>query len=106
MSIMIAGRAVKKGDSLYHRGFEAWGYVSRFDPSGSAEYILKGPHGERKMLVLNGGIVNGRRQLFWHEPIQLDLPRQDVKSLQRVVDAVAAELSAIDLPKVNSEGHA
>lgn len=92
MTILIAGRAVKKDDKLYHRGFEAWGRVNRYDPSGSAEFIIKGHGGERKMLVQNGGMVNGRRLVYWHEPVLIDLPYSDISSVQRVVDVLAAEL--------------
>lgn len=94
MTILIAGRAIKKGDNLYHRGFETWGRVTRYDPSGSVEFVIKSHGGERKMLIQQGGIVNGRRQIFWHEPLFLDLPRQNVAPVQRVVDAIYAELLA------------
>lgn len=96
MSILIAGRQVLKGDSLYHRGFESWGTVSRFDPSGSAELVIKGRGGIRKMLVLNGGYINEKRQVFWHEPITIDLPLSNVSAVQRVVDVLAKELSRED----------
>lgn len=92
MTILIAGRPVKKDDKLYHRSFEAWGRVSRYDPSGSAEFIIKGNGGERKMLIQNGGIVNGRRLIYWHEPIHIDLPYANVSAVQRVVDVLAHEL--------------
>lgn len=92
MTILIAGRPVRPDDRLYHRGFEAWGRVTRYDPSGSAELVIKGNGGERKMLVQNGGIVNGRRLVYWHEPILIDLPYANVAAVQRVVDVLAAEL--------------
>ena len=89
----IAGRKIKIGDALYHRALEAWGTVLRFDPSGSAEFEIVGPRGSRVLLVQEGGIVNGRRQLFWHEPLELDLPRRNIAAVQRIVDAVSAELA-------------
>lgn len=91
--ILIAGKRVKVGSRLYHKGYECWGRISRFDPSGSAEIIVKSHGGQRKLLVQQGGVVNGRRQLYWHEPIQLDLPRQNVSAIQRIVDAVAKEIA-------------
>lgn len=103
MSILIAGRPVKVGDALYHKGFESWGRVSRFDPSGSAEFILKSHGGQRKLLIQSGGVVNGRRQMYWHEPITLDLPRQNIQPLQRVVDAIASEILGKDEVTIRGE---
>lgn len=93
MTILIAGRPVKPGDKLYHKGFEAWGRVVRYDPSGSVELVIKGKSGERKLLVQQRGVVNGRRQVYWHKPIEVDLPYSDLSSVQRVVDVVAHELA-------------
>lgn len=92
MPIIIAGRAVKIGDELYHIGFESWGRVTRYDPSGSAEFVIKGRGGERKMLVQQGGRVNTRRLLYWHEPILLDLPFQNVSAIRRIMTIMASEL--------------
>lgn len=91
--ILIAGMEVKIGDKLYHRDFRTFGRVSRFDASGSAEVIIPVQGGERKFLVQQGGMVNGRRQMYWHEPIELDLPRTDVSSVQTVVNILAQELA-------------
>lgn len=91
--MLIASRTIKIGDSLYHRGIDAWGKIVGFDPSGSAQFEISGPKGKRRFLVQSGGVIFGRRQLFWHEPIQLDLPFSDVKALQRVINAVVKELS-------------
>lgn len=90
--MLITGRQVKVGDTLYHKGLESWGTVVRFDPSGSAEFHITGPKGVRKLLVQSGGIVNSRRQLYWHAPLVLDLNRKDVSAVQRVVDILAGEL--------------
>lgn len=103
--IKIAGRPAKVGSNLYHNGFQAWGQITRYDPSGSAEFTIKTRKGERKLLVQKGGVINGRRQLFWHEPLELDLPQQNISAIQRIVDIVAKELQAdeesgqqLDLP--------
>lgn len=97
--MLIAGRQVKIGDSLYHKGLESWGVIARFDPTGSAEFHVKGPKGTRKVLAQSGGVVNSRRQLYWHQPLTLDLDRRDVSALQRVVDILAKEL----VPKEEGE---
>lgn len=96
MSILIADRPVRVGDKLYHVGFESWGTVTRYDPSGSAELSMKGRGGIRKVLVQNNGIVTGRRMVYWHEPLRIDMPFQNVSSMQRVIDVLAKELITRD----------
>lgn len=93
MSIKIAGRQIKIGDSLYHQGLDSWGSITGFDPSGSAHFTIKGPSGSRKLMAQKGGIINGRRQLYWHAPIKLDLPTSNVQKVQLVVDAIASLLA-------------
>lgn len=92
MALLISRRSVRVGDNLYHRGLDAWGQISKFDPSGSAEFVIKTSQGKRKLLVQNGGTVHGRRQLYWHEPIKLDLPFSDINMLQKIVDVVVEKL--------------
>lgn len=89
----IAGRTLKVGDTVYHRALDTWGVIIRFDRTGSAEFEIKGPKGNRVLMVQDGGIVNGRRQIFWHEPLFLDLPRRNISAIQRVVNAVADEIN-------------
>lgn len=84
--ISIAGRTVKVGDMLHHRGFNAWAKATRYDPSGSLEVQIQNAMGNRKILVTDGGNVNGARQMYWHEPLTLDLPRSDVSAYQNLVD--------------------
>ncbi|KMQ97342.1 glycosyl hydrolase 108 [Lasius niger] len=45
----------------------------------------------RAVYVTNGGMVSGIRQAWWHAPLQLDLPFQNIGAYQRVLDALAAE---------------
>lgn len=92
MSITIAGRAVKVGDPLYHTGFQAWGTVDRFD-GGSAVLSITGANGRpRKLYVQQGGMVNGVRVIYWHEPLVFDRPYADVTKYQRLLDALVAEM--------------
>lgn len=85
--ITIAGRTVKLADMLYHTGFQTWGKVTRID-SGAIELVIEGKsHGNmRKLIVTQGGNVNGKRVVFWHEPIVLDMPKADVSKIQFMVD--------------------
>lgn len=92
MSITVAGREVFVGDPLYHIGFKAWGVVSGYD-TGSAKLELTGSGGQQRTLyVQQGGRVNGVRVIYWHEPILLDLPFQNVSKYQRLLDAIVAEM--------------
>jgi len=87
MAIKIAGREVLKGDRLYNILFDSWGYVKRYDASGSAELELISSDGtKRTMLVRSGGLVNGKKQVYWHEPIRLDLPFDETEKLQSILD--------------------
>lgn len=86
--IKIAGRDVKVGDSLYHVGLKSWTRAVRYDPSGSLEVEVKTGGYNRKLMVTKGGKVNGVRQMYWHEPLVLDLPQYDITAYQNVVNLV------------------
>lgn len=89
MSIVIAGRQVEVGNSLYHVGFKAWGVVKGFDPSGPALLELTASNNQKTTLfVQNGGIVNGVRQIYWHSPLVLDLPVANVAKYQTLLNAL------------------
>lgn len=91
MSVVIAGRTVRKDDTLYHTGFKCWGKVIGFD-GGSAKISICGANGRERILhVQTGGKVNGKRCMYWHEPLKLDAPYQNIQKLQRVVDALVME---------------
>lgn len=85
--VKIAGRRVKVGDRLYHRSLQAWGDVTNVETSLIKIRISGIGHSNAVTLIATtGGIVSNRRQLYWHEPIDLDLPTSDVSKVQRVVD--------------------
>jgi len=91
--IRIAGKRVKKGDWLYHGRAEVWGQVVGFDPTGPAIFKVTVPqHGERTLLVQNGGKINGIKVIYWHEPLNLDLPFNDLTRIRRLVDFYVKEL--------------
>lgn len=90
--ITIAGRQVQIGDSLYNTALQAWGVVTRYD-SLSAVVRLTGANGRpRDLYVQQGGMVGGVRVFYWHEPLELDRPYQDVQKYQRLLDAIVGEL--------------
>ena len=89
MSIVIAGRQVEVGNSLYHTAFKAWGVVKGFDPSGPALLELNASNNQKTILyVQNGGIVNGVRVIYWHAPLVLDLPTSNIAKYQTLLDAL------------------
>lgn len=86
MSISIAGRSVKVGDTLYHVGYRTWGTVNRYD-TGAAVLRIVGANGDtRDIYVTEGGIVGNARQVYWHELLDLDLPYQNIQKFQQVLD--------------------
>jgi hypothetical protein len=89
MSIVIAGRQVEVGNSLYHTGFKAWGVVTGFDPSGPALLELNAANNQKTTLfVQNGGIINGARVIYWHAPLVLDLPTANITKYQTLLNAL------------------
>lgn len=89
--ISVAGRQVFEGDPLYHTGFQAWGTVIGYD-GGSAKLQIIGGNGQPRILyVQQGGLVNGARVIYWHEPLRLDLPFQNIAKYQRLMDNIVAE---------------
>jgi hypothetical protein len=90
MSILIAGSPVALGDSLYSRRAGAVGtviqvldhsFVLRINKAGS----------NRDLTVQTGGVVAGARDVYWHEPIHLDLPKGQgakLQKLQQLVDTL------------------
>lgn len=90
--ITIAGRQVNIGDPLYHLPYMSWGTVIGYDSSGTAKLQLTGGNGsQRTLYVQQGGKVNNVRVIYWHAPLVLDLPRQDVGSYQRTLDKMVQE---------------
>ena len=87
MSIFIAGRAVAVGNALYHVGYQAWGVVKGFDASGPARLELNAGGGHKiTLFVTNGGLINGKRLVYWHVPLTLDVPYADVSKFQALID--------------------
>lgn len=91
MAVVIAGREVKLGDTLYHVGYRAWGTVIRFDTNAAVLRLFGADGAHRDVNVISGGVVGSVRQAYWHEPLVLDLPVQDVQSIQRTVNFIVQE---------------
>ena len=91
MPVVIAGREVKIGDALYHVGYRAWGSVVRMDTNSAVLRLIGTSGTSREVFVTTHGVVGSVRQVYWHEPIQLDLPVSDVTQFQRAVDFLVGE---------------
>lgn len=102
MAINIAGREVKIGSTLYHKHYEAFGTVSQFDRTGSAELIIQTSTGEpRRVWFTNGGKVNGKKLIYWHKPLEIDLPNTDIQPLQDIINVVLTKMK-----EFNSDNYA
>lgn len=88
----IAGRQVKLGDRLYHQGYRKWGEVTRLDSSGSVDVTFRQGARARIVVAQDGGMVLDKRQLYWVEPVQLDLQDGDMAKAERIVNFVIREL--------------
>jgi hypothetical protein len=89
--ISVAGREVKIGDPLYHIGLRAWGTVTGSDV-GSAILTITGANDQSRSLYFTaGGMVNGKRVIYWHEPLVLDVPYQNIGKYQAILNALVQE---------------
>lgn len=101
MTIYIANREVKIGSTLYHKYYEAFGSVARFDSAGSAELVITSGNGEkRRVWFTNGGKVNGKQLIYWHKPVELNLPYTNIAPIQEIIDIMLTKLK-----EFNSDNH-
>lgn len=92
MSIKIAGRHVKIGNKLYHSKL-GWGVVDHFDSSGPAVLLVnQKPYGIKKIYVQTGGLVGDEKLVYWHKPLTLDYPSENIDLIQEIVNAIVDKL--------------
>lgn len=85
MAVTVAGVTVKEGDRVYHAKYQQWVTVVRIDgPTGYVDV----PSLRQPLPFTDGGKVQGVKQLYWHEPLALDLPTSDISKYQRLVNAL------------------
>ena len=92
MAVMIAGVQVHLGDRLYSRRSAELGRIVKVDPD--AVQLLIESTG-RVHIVTNGGNVGGTRDVYWHPPLMLDLPKGSeakVVKLQTLIATVTPML--------------
>lgn len=85
MAIQIAGRQVLAGDKLHYRQGQVVGTVVKVENTTG---YLSLPNALEPLLFGQGGVVRGKRQLYWHPQLTLDLPVADISKYQCVVDAL------------------
>lgn len=83
MAIRIAGVPVALGDRLYSRRAAAWGNVVQMLDSAAVIAITKGDT-TRNYTVTEGGLVAGSRDIFWHAPLDVDLPKSELHKLSKI----------------------
>ena len=94
MSVIIANTSVQIGDRLFSRRAATTGTVVAVGTSTATAEFLIGTE-TRRYVITNGGLVSGVRDVYWHEPLELDLPKAQigkVDKIQSVVDALIAVL--------------
>ena len=87
MAIRIAGVPVALGDSLYSRRAAAWGTIVQMLDSAAVMAVTKGDT-TRNYTVTEGGLVAGSRDVYWHAPIEADLPKNELHKLQKIQTVV------------------
>jgi hypothetical protein len=86
--ITIAGKNTTVGDELWHVGLRLWAQVT-----ATGIVTINGVNDQKvKYSFTTGGVINGKKQLYWHSPLILDLPVRDISKYQRIMDALVKEL--------------
>lgn len=91
MKAQIAGRTVQRGDQLYNTSLQLWGEVLQSEDGGASfviEFTGIGNGNSRSYTATDGGFVNGKRVLYWHKPLELDMPFADISAYQRLIELV------------------
>jgi hypothetical protein len=79
----IAGKSTKVGDELWHRGLNLWAKVT-----APGIITINGVNGQvAKYTFTTGGLINGKPQLAWHQPLVFDVPSRDITRYQALLDA-------------------
>jgi len=85
----IAGRNVRPNDRLYHATYRAWGKVTCVSNDGQSFSIqLTSDDGRKTTLHADNGDINGRRELFWHNPFLIDLPINDITPVKELMEEI------------------
>lgn len=89
MSVIIADSPVALGDQLYSRRAGMIGTVVQvLDHAVILRITRNGQN--RDLTVTAGGNVAGTRDVFWHLPLDLDLPKGSASKQQKIQQLVDA----------------
>ena len=89
--MVISGKNVALGNELWHMGFRQWATVVQDTPHVIVELTdLSGR--KYSFVATEGGLISGRRQLYWHQPLVLDVPDRDISKYQSFVDTLTQVL--------------
>ena len=91
MTILVSGEPVHLGDRLYSRRSNAWCTVEQLLQNGVVVAVTKGDD-VRYFTATEGGVIAGSRDLFWHAPIDVDLPKSQLHKLTKLNVVIAAML--------------
>lgn len=89
MAIRVANYPLALGDRLYSRRAAAWGTIVQILDNAAVMSVTKGET-TRLYTLTEGGLVAGSRDVYWHAPIALDLPKDQMYKLQKIQTLVAA----------------
>jgi hypothetical protein len=86
----IAGKSTKVGDELWHSGLRLWAQVT-----ATGIVTIKGINDQTvKYTFTTGGLINGKKQLSWHQPLEFDVPSRDITKYQALLNAAYAQFGA------------
>jgi hypothetical protein len=78
----IAGRQVQLNDELWYNALGLWAQVT-----APGVITVNGINGQLvKYAFTEGGKINGRKQLSWHQPLVFDAPVRDITRYQALLD--------------------
>lgn len=91
MTITVAGSMVQLGDTLYSRRAGTFGTVVQVLDYAVQLRVTRAAGQHRDLTVTDGGMVAGARDVYWHAPLELDLPKGSsakVQKMQQLVDTL------------------
>jgi hypothetical protein len=79
----IAGKTVNINDELWHIGLRLWARVTAANIvtiNGVNDQVVK-------YAFTTGGLINGKKQLSWHQPLVFESTSRDISKYQALLDA-------------------
>jgi hypothetical protein len=81
--ITVAGKNTLVGNELWHIGLRLWAKVTSpgiVTINGVNDQVVK-------YAFTTGGLINGKKQLSWHQPIVFESTSRDISKYQALLDA-------------------